>query len=185
MKGGQPKPASLRALHGSRTRPRHRDEPTIPDVAENPAAAPPAPIGLVTAERAYWDRYAALLAGAKLLTAADTEVLADFCRASAAVDDRARRVRGALRRKIDPQIVRMWDVQLRQWVDRKLKLAGELGLTAISRTRVAWSGHHQVPPTTKPHASGALPAPETTLSRLQRQSASLRRPLGVDPDPAA
>jgi hypothetical protein len=65
----------------------------------------------------------------------------------------------------------MLDAQARGWVEKKLKLAGELGLTAISRTRVAWSGHEQVLDTAK--------KPLSKLAQLQEQAASLRRPLAM------
>src|SRR5262245_12620946 len=57
------------------------------------------PAGLVKAERAYWVRFAPLLASARTLTPADVETLADYCRACVAVDDRGRRLRTALRRR--------------------------------------------------------------------------------------
>jgi phage terminase small subunit len=135
-----------------------------------------APAGLVKAERTYWEQFAPLLAGAKVLTPADVETLADYCRACVAVDERGRRLRTAFRRRVlDNQTVRMLDNQLRGWVEQKTRLAGELGLTAVSRTRVAWSGHHQMP-SSKP----ADPAkPQSTLARLQEQAAELRRPVGV------
>lgn len=179
MKGRKPKPAAIRALHRSRTRPHHHDEPTIPegnsDAANEPQAAPEpiaAPPGLVKAERVYWDRFAPLLAGARVLTPADVETLADYCRACAAVDERGRRLRTAFRKRVlDNQTVRMLDSQLRGWVERKTKLAGELGLTAISRTRVAWSGHSQrIDPVTKP---------QSKLAQLQEQAKTLRRPVGL------
>lgn len=177
MKGGQPKPAAIRALHGSRKRPRHHDEPVIPDEGDPPAPAAAGilpPSELTKAERVHWSAFAPLLIGAKVLTPADVETLADYCRACAAVEDRGRRLRGALRRTpADPHIVRSWDMQVRQWIDRKTKLAGELGLTAISRTRVAWSGHAQIVPVSPTR-------PPSKLAQLQQEAAALRRPLAVD-----
>ena len=177
MKGRPPKPAALRTLHGSRTRPNHQAEPTIPDVpvdaeARQTTRTPVAPRGLIKAERAYWNQFAPLLAGAKILTPADVETLADYCRACVAVDDRGRRLRRELgRRKLDNQSVRMLDSQLRGWIERKTNLAGYLGLTAISRTRVHWSGHNQV--------IDKKVQPQSKLAQLQEQAASLRRPVGV------
>lgn len=178
MKGRKRKPAAIRALHGSRTRPHHHGEPVIPsgdttnDLEQPTGTALDPPPGLVNAERVYWHKFAPLLAGAKVLTPADEETLADYCRACVAVDDRGRRLRTELRRKVmDNQTVRMLDSQLRGWVEKKTKIAGELGLTAISRTRVAWSGHHQVKDPVK--------QPTSKLAQLQEQAAALRRPVGV------
>jgi phage terminase small subunit len=126
----------------------------------------------VKAEVAYWRTFAPLLIGAKVLTPADVETLADYCRACVAVDDRGRRLRAVFRGSApDNQTVRMLDSQLRGWVQRKTALAGELGLTAISRTRVAWSGHAQVIDPVK--------KPQSSLAKLQEQAAALRRPIGV------
>lgn len=174
MRGRKPKPGAIRALHHSKQRPHHHEEPTIPgadEIAEQPDAIAP-PSGLVKAERAYWNIFAPLLAGAKVLTPADVETLADYCRACAAVDERGRRLRTAFRKKVlDNQTVRMLDSQMRGWVEKKTQLAGELGLTAISRTRVAWSGHGQ--------KINAVKKPQSKLAQLQEQAAALRRPVGV------
>lgn len=174
MKGRKPKPAAVRALHGSRTRAHHRDRlPTTEDPEPSPAPVVIAPPRrLVKAERVYWHIFAPLLTGARVLTPADVETLADYCRACAAVDERGRRLRIAFRRKVlDNHLVSMLDAQMRGWVDRKTKLAGELGLTAISRTRVAWSGHGaRIDPAKKPMSK---------LAQLQEQAAALRRPVGV------
>jgi phage terminase small subunit len=130
------------------------------------------PVGLVKSERAYWHRFAPLLSGAKVLTPADVETLADYCRACVAVDDRGRRLRTELRRRVlDNQTVRMLDSQLRGWVEKKTKIAGELGLTAISRTRVNWSGHHQV--------LNEITKPASKLAQLQAQATALRRPVSL------
>lgn len=177
MKGRKPKPAAIRALHGSRTRPHHHDElPPEGDTAQEGIPSEPAvispPGGLVKEERAYWHRFAPLLAGAKVLTPADVETLADYCRACVAVDDRGRRLRTEFRRRVlDNQTVRMLDSQLRGWVEKKTKIAGELGLTAIARTRVAWSGHHQVKDPVK--------QPTSKLAELQAQASALRRPVSL------
>lgn len=130
------------------------------------------PRGLVKAEKAYWKTFAPLLTGARVLTPADVETLADYCRACVAVDERGRRLRRAMRRKnLDIQLVRLLDSQMRGWLERKMKLASELGLTAISRTRVQWSGH--------PQRVDPLQKPQSKLAQLQEQAAALRRPVGV------
>jgi phage terminase small subunit len=127
-------------------------------------------------ERSYWKRFAPLLSGARLLTPADVETLADYCRACAAVDERGKRLRQALRRKIfDHALVSLLDRQMRGWVERKTKLAAELGLTAISRVRVGWSGYPQGPKADRDPSA----APKSKLAQLQEQAVSLRRPLRV------
>jgi hypothetical protein len=172
VSGQRPKPAAIRALHNSKPRPHHREEPTIPDA---PAAGPqiPAPAGLIKAERAYWDYFAPLLASAKILTPADVETLKDYVRACLAVDNCARRLRTAYRRREpDLAFVRLQDASMRGWVERKTKLAGELGLTAIARTRVVWTGCPQAP-----GATPAAPGKSSVVVELQAQGAELRRPL--------
>ncbi len=172
MKGRKPKPAAVRALHHTPTRSHHHDVAPDPDAAPVDLADVAPPAGLVAAERAYWDQFAPLLAGAKVLSPADVETLADYCRACVAVDERGRRLRTAFKRRtLEVPLVRLLDSQLRGWVDRKTKLAGELGLTAIARTRVAWTGHAAVIDPAK--------RPQSRLAQLQQEALALRRPLAV------
>ena len=175
MRGRKRNPAGLRALLGSRTRPHHKDR--LPDEADSgEAIAEPvtiaAPGGLTKPERAYWSQFAPLLAGAKVLTPADVETLADYCRACVAVMELGRRRRTALRKRpLDQGLMRMFDSQLRGWIERKTKIAGELGLTAIARTRVAWSGHAQIVDPVK--------TPTSKLAQLQAEAVAMRRPMAV------
>jgi phage terminase small subunit len=175
LKGRKPKPASIRALHASRTRPHHRDrlpDDDEPDRDEHVAEPVAAPVGLTKAERVYWSWFAPLLIGAKVMTPADVETLADYCRACVAIDEFGRRRRTALRKRdLDQSLVRLLDASLRGWIERKTKLAGELGLTAIARTRVAWSGHAPLLDPVK--------KPTSNLAKLQAEAAELRRPVGV------
>jgi phage terminase small subunit len=172
MKGRKPKPAALRALHNTETRAHHQDVAPDPEAAAVDLAELGPPAGLVAAERTYWDQFAPLLAGAKVLIPADVETLADYCRACVAVDERGRRLRTAFKRRtLDVPLVRLLDSQLRGWVDRKTKLAGELGLTAIARTRVAWTGHAAV--------IDAAKRPQSRLAQLQQEALALRRPIGM------
>jgi phage terminase small subunit len=185
-RSGRPRlSAEEHRLRGTFRADRHGSDPVRPQRAPPSAPAPPLdetsssapaeirpPIGLVRAERRYWAIFAPLLASAKALTPADVETLADYCRACVAVDERGRRVRTAFRKRVlDNQTVRLLDTQLRGWIERKTRLAGELGLTAIARTRVAWSGHGQrLDPVQKP---------QSKLAQLQEQATTLRRPVGV------
>ena len=148
--------------------------PTAPGPTDEPGTCDPLlpPTGLVKAERVYWAQFAPLLRTARILTPADVETLADYCRACVAIDDRGRRLRTALRKRVlDVVLVRTLDLQVRGWIDRKTRLAGELGLTAISRTRVAWSGHGQ--------RLDPVQQPRSKLAQLQDQAAALKRPLEV------
>lgn len=148
---------------------------------EQPASVPvdpprvAAPRDLSRAERAYWTYFSPLLTSARVLTPADRDTLGDYCRACAAVTDRNRRLGRAFRhRPFDNQLVRLLDGQLRGWIDKKTRLASELGLTASSRTRIKWTGHHQWPP-----APATPDKPQSKLAQLQERAAALRRPLGV------
>jgi len=183
MKGRPPKPAALRALQASKERPSHRaresrDTPDTP-IPSRVALTPPA--GLVTVERRYWAYFATLLAGARLLTDADVETLADYCRACAQVDERTRRLRLALRKRtLDPQLVRLLDTQARGWFDQKRHLATELGLTAIGRARMGWTGQRAPSATAATSDRGQVPeAPRSKLADLQMRATLLRRPLGI------
>jgi phage terminase small subunit len=133
------------------------------------------PRDLSAAERSYWSYFAPLLASARALTPADRDTLADYCRACVAVNDRNRRLARALRKRtLDRPTVKMLDAQLRSWIGEKTRLATELGLTALSRTRIKWTGHHQ-----RPQTSATPEKPQSKLAQLQEQAASLRRPVGV------
>ena len=181
MRGSKPQPAALRELLGARTRPHHHDEMPVDPQDAKPGqlttvpANVPAPKSLTKVERAYWNKFAPLLAGARILTPADEQTLAHYCRACAWVDASSARLRTAWKkRKIDMRRIRMLDAQARGWMERSLKLASELGLTAISRSRVGWSGH--TPSTSKPKSK----APITKLQQLQEQAREMRRPVNVE-----
>lgn len=160
------KDPEMRRLQGSKARPRHRHEvvtDALPGLDLGPIAPPR---GLSAAERRYWRQFAGLLASARLLTAADVETLADYCRCCAAVDDRSQRARRELAKpRPDVHGVRVWDVSLRQWATQKAKLAAVLGLTPTARARLGWTGQQ---------ASSAPSAPRSPLAQLQARAVSLR-----------
>lgn len=178
--GARKLPASTHQLRGTYRRDRHGEIPeSTPGEPGDTPATPGDPIpvvtpyGLTKAERRYWAYFAPLLESARALTPADRDTLADYCRACVAVTDRNRRLaRAFAKRTIDPAIVRMLDSQVRGWIEKKTRLAIELGLTAVSRTRLAWTGHHQQPIAT-------IDTPRSKLSQLQERAAALRRPLGL------
>ena len=181
MRGRKPHPAGVRQLLNARTRSHHHDR--LPDDDAEGATGSagnlepadidiPAPHGLVRGERAYWNQFAPLLAGVKVLTPADVQTLADYCRSCYWVEDASRRLRTCWKkRNPDLKKIRMLDAQVRGWVERKTKLAIELGLTAISRTRIGWTGH-QAPTPGKKQA-----AKKSRVAELQEQAADLHRPL--------
>lgn len=158
-------------------------------------APPPAPTGepstrpvvvqpptLSRAERRFWDQVAPLLASARLLPPSDVELVADWCRSAAAVEDRSRRLAAEFRkRRPDIAAIRVLDLQTRAWMARKARLAGEIGLTPLSRQRAGWSGH-RLPTGDAAVRTPPAGAPKSKLQELQEQAASLRRPLEVKGD---
>lgn len=145
MKGGprRNQSAAIRALKGSRTRPRHKGQPTVAPGAPEP------PEKMTAAARAVWAYYAPLLAEARILTAHDREVLALFCESCAQVRDIQREqaapeyrrvmlsitVDGAGNERVRAETNPL-DVQLRAWTDKVRLLAADLGLSPMARARV-------------------------------------------------
>jgi phage terminase small subunit len=179
-RSGRPRlSAEEHRLRGTYRADRHgplSDEPAIdqaPAIDQPPKVVPPR--DLSAGERSYWSYFAPLLASARALTPADRDTLADYCRACVAVNDRNRRLTRELRKRtLDRPTVKMLDAQLRSWIGEKTRLATELGLTALSRTRIKWTGHHQ-----RPQSTATPEKPQSKLAQLQEQAASLRRPIGV------
>lgn len=181
LRGPAAQSAAMRALKNSITRKHHGVEPVVPGTADvlPDATNLVAPVGMTAVARRFWRQYAPLLAGARILSPADVEALADYCRACENVLFLGPRQRTAWRRqgrhfKLD-EACRI-DTQYRHWIERKTKLASELGLTPVSRVRMAWTGH-------APKGGGAAPQepakPQSTLARLQDEARALRRPVRV------
>src|SRR4051812_11339243 len=84
MKGGdrRSKPDALRALHGSKARPGHTEQPqfALLDASAAPAALTPA-------ERVFWDYYGPILAGARVLTTGDVDTLRRYCEALGQIEE--------------------------------------------------------------------------------------------------
>ena len=171
--GANRRSAKDHQLRGSYRADRHG--PLPPDEPPPPDAYPP-PADLTGSARRHWRYFAPLLQSARVQTPSDIQTLADYCRACAAVEDRDRRLAGVMRkRQIDWSVQTRLDRELRGWMERKAKLASELGLTPLSRSRVGWTGHYQLP-----HAPTSTPAePKSKLTELQEQAVALRRPVGV------
>lgn len=185
-RSGRPRlSADAHRLRGSYRADRHGPLPG--DRVTEPPARPPTtttvdppkvepPPDLPRAAHRYWQYFAPLLASARVLTPADRDTLGDYCRACVAVVDRSRRLERAYRKRtLDKQTVRMLDGQLRGWIEKKTRLAIELGLTAVSRTRLKWTGYQQRPM----EAATTSEPPRSKLAQLQEQAASLRRPVSV------
>jgi len=68
----------------------------------------------------------------------------------------------------------MLDAQVRGWIGEKRRLATELGLTSVSRSRLKWTGHHQLP-----RKAEQPQQPQSKLAELQERAAALRRPVGL------
>jgi len=137
MKGGprRNKPEALRARDNSRKRPRHR-----PAVALDAVTTMKVPQGLTNDEAAYWGYYEPILAGVKVLTAADRDMLRNHCIALAQVADiRTQQQQPDYRRVVlagTKATTNPLDVQLRSWLQLARLSAAELGLSPVSRARV-------------------------------------------------
>lgn len=150
MRGGQgprTKPAALRVLHGSRMRPYHRTQ------ASGTVAPVDPPAHMTDEERALWDYYHPLLTASRVMTADDRDTLTQFCEARAQVvaikteqaDPAYRRVlvsvmidsAGNEKPKVESNPL---DAQRRAWTQIARLCASELGLSPMSRARVAVVG---------------------------------------------
>lgn len=144
--GRRPQPAAIRALKGSRTRPRHRDEP----VYEKAMPAMPAFVEADALASTRWLALAPKLASAGVLTEAHGEMLALLCSAWADLErareqfasmnyqqlvvDEVVAANGERRRKVkaNPLILRI--EKLAYQVARFL---GEFGLTPMTSAKVS------------------------------------------------
>lgn len=134
MRGGarNNKPEALRKLHHSRPRPRHR-----PAVLLEAVTALEPPLGLTAAELTFWRHYVPLLVGVKVLTAVDRDTLASHCIGLAQVQEiRAQQQKPQYRRLVGKRTHAL-DAQLRAWLTLTRLSASELGLSPVSRARVA------------------------------------------------
>ena len=141
MKGGgkNQKPAALRKLHGSRTRPHHR---RVVDALPVDALEPPP--GLTDDELVFWRYYEPLLAAIKVLTAADRDTLAHHCIGLAQVQAiRTAQRTARYRRVLANSRTNPLDAQLRHWLQLTRLSAAELGLSPVSRARVTAAGPTQ------------------------------------------
>jgi phage terminase small subunit len=172
-RSGRPRlSADEHRLRGTFRSDRHGSVPAIHMPVARAAVDPPVlpPVGLTPRERTYWAAVAPLLASAHLLTPADRETLADYCRACVAIDECGQRRRTALHRTVlDQPLVRLLDTAVRGWMALKTRLAGELGLTRIARTRIGWTGH--------PPSLETTQKPLSALAQLQKAAAAMRRPV--------
>ena len=138
------KSKALRALHGSKTRARHRTQP-----AADPAV-PDMPDDLNADGQEAWRYYAPLLGRMRVLTEADRDALAAYCDALAQLSEITRLQRapdyrrvllytmpmadGSERPKVETNPL---DAQRRQWTVIARQLRSDLGLSPATRARVA------------------------------------------------
>jgi P27 family predicted phage terminase small subunit len=145
------KPEALRALHGSRTRPRHRGS-----IPVDPVETLEPPPELTDLEREHWAYYERKLTKTKVLTSLDRDALANYCIANGQIreirqaqkDPTYRRV--LVSETVDDAGNRQFkvavnplDAQLRQWMQIARLAGSELGLSPVSRARVAPAGTTQ------------------------------------------
>ena len=142
------KPAAVRELQGSRQRPNQR--PAVPLVPVTTLKAPP---GLTAAERTFWRYYTRRLTAVHVLTAVDRDVLADYCRARAEIADIRQQQQVPEYRRLMlsvtvdgngiervKAVTNPLDAQLRHWLQIARLAGAELGLSPVSRARVAPAG---------------------------------------------
>lgn len=150
MRGGprRNKPTAIKMLTGN---PGKR---ALPKREPRPASGVPAPPEHLTAdERELWDYYAPLLAASKVLTVQDREALVQFCEARAQVVEIKRQQADPAYRRVLVSVVvdgagnekpkvetNPLDAQRRQWTQNARLCGAELGLSPMSRARVATVG---------------------------------------------
>jgi P27 family predicted phage terminase small subunit len=125
------KPAALRRLHGSEDRAKHRRVVQAPAVT---TLDPPPAFSVLETE--FWAYYAPKLLELRILAAVDRELLANFCRTSAQVQE----ICVAQQRKGYKRIIGKrsspLDACLRYWLQLQRLAGAELGLSPASRGRV-------------------------------------------------
>src|SRR5262245_4855200 len=105
------KPAGLRALHGSKVRPRHRDR-----VDAAPVASLEPPPGLSREELDVWAFYAPALARLKVLTTLDREALAQVCIGTCQIREIRRQQQAPGYERLVKNRSNALDAQLRNWL---------------------------------------------------------------------
>lgn len=134
MRGRPPTPTSLRLIRGD---PSHRPTKTAAKV-ELVAPSLPAPEFLSAVGRERWHRLVPVLSEAGLLSTIDTDLLAGYCEFVA----EAERLKGlAVSAEDDGDIALAMKYRRaqRQSFDSALKAGREIGIGAVSRTRLATS----------------------------------------------
>lgn len=139
--GRPPKPAALRALHGSRLRPRHVTRRPLPAVVNLDAAkVPKAPRDLSPRAKRHWKYYAAALAQMGILAPGDVGALEAYCEALAEVDElRELRATPEYQRVLLTEGAKTHplETQYRQWSLLARQLRGDLGLSPTTREKAS------------------------------------------------
>jgi phage terminase small subunit len=100
--------------------------------------APPA--GLTPVELALWAYYVPLLASVRVLTDVDRDTLAHHCIGLAQVQEIRAAQQAPSYRRLQAKRTHPLDAQLRAWLQLTRLSAAELGLSPVSRARVAPAG---------------------------------------------
>lgn len=172
VRGRKPKSSAQKELDGNPgKRPINRDEPQPPAPAEA-FDAPPPELDDQPVAAAEWRRLAPMLRQARQVTEADRGALIALCLEWGRYIDATKKVQQSGMVVKAPKSGYPMPNPYLAIATRALagcnKLWPELGLTPSSRSRV--------------RTTGPLPAAgekETTVTRLQRQAAELRRPIRV------
>ncbi|KAA2237076.1 phage terminase small subunit P27 family [Salinarimonas soli] len=135
MRGRKPTPTALKVIHGNPgKRPLNRREPR-PGVA-----VPTCPAHLNPSAKAEWKRVARQMVLLGMITELDRAVLASYCQAY------GRWVEAERKLKETPMVIRLasgviqqspWLAIANKQVELMQRFAAELGLSPVSRTRVA------------------------------------------------
>jgi phage terminase small subunit len=108
-------------------------ESPVPLPLSSAALRPPSELSVDA--RTVWRRLAPSLVRDGVLTPADRETFADYCRACYWITATQRRLCAAQKRMPNTRETRALDAQLRGWLSLKGRLATALGLTARARAR--------------------------------------------------
>ncbi len=134
MRGRPPVPTALRLIRGD---PSHRPTKGAPKV-ELVAPSLPAPEFLSAAGRKKWDRMVPILSDAGLLSTIDVDLLANYVEFIAETE-RYKSLAVSAENDGDISLALKYRRAQRQSFDSALKAGREIGIGAVSRTRLASS----------------------------------------------
>jgi phage terminase small subunit len=109
----------------------------------SPVSALEPPQSLTPVEREFWDYYMPKLAGVRVLTDVDRDMLAHHCIGLAQLREIRTAQQSPTYRRLVAKRTNPLDAQLRAWLQLTRLSAAELGLSPVSRARVAPAGPAQ------------------------------------------